>query len=244
MSNPAEIASEFAPTYLYLVRHGQAVVNVEPIIGGMRGDSGLTPLGVRQAECLRDRLASGEVKADILIASTLPRARQTAEIIAPALNLPVTYEPELHELRTGDEADGLPIEEYRRRFGWIDLERQPFQEVDPGGESWATFQLRVGKTLYDITQEYAGKTIVAVCHGGVIDGSFNYFLGLNPLLLPPTGGATSNCSLTLWKHIQYHGRPKWTLARYNDDWHLLNLEPPQNWNLLDIAPASPPENKE
>lgn len=237
MSNPAEIAAPFAPTHLYLIRHGQAIVNVEPIIGGMRGDIGLTELGVKQAERLRDRLAEGEIKADVLLASTLPRAKQTAEIIAPALGLPITFDAELHELRCGDDADGLTVEEYKRRFGWIDLEKEPFKEIDPGGESWATFQLRVGKTLYDITRQYAGKTIVAVAHGGVIDGAFNHFLGLNPLVLPPTGGSTANCSLTLWKYIEYHGRPKWVLGRYNDDAHLRGLDPPQNWNLLKIAPV-------
>jgi len=72
-------------TRLFLIRHGQAVSNVEPMIAGIRGDAGLTPLGVMQAERLRDRLAaSGEIKADVFLASSLPRARQTAQIIAPA----------------------------------------------------------------------------------------------------------------------------------------------------------------
>jgi len=42
-------------THLYLIRHGEAVSNVEPIIGGLRGDGGLTPRGVAQATRLRDR---------------------------------------------------------------------------------------------------------------------------------------------------------------------------------------------
>ena len=84
-------------THLYLVRHGEAVVNVEPIMGGMRGDTGLTPRGVAQAESLRDRLAAtGEIAADILISSTLPRARQTAEIIAGVLNMPVEIREEVN----------------------------------------------------------------------------------------------------------------------------------------------------
>ena len=66
-------------TQLYLIRHGEAVSNVQPIVGGMRGDTGLTPRGAAQAERLRDRLAStGESAADILISSTLPCARETA----------------------------------------------------------------------------------------------------------------------------------------------------------------------
>ena len=72
-------------THLYLIRHGESVANVQPIVAGMRGDVGLTERGVAQADRLRERLAQGEIAADVLIASTLPRARQTAEIIAPAL---------------------------------------------------------------------------------------------------------------------------------------------------------------
>ena len=45
-------------THLYLIRHSRAVANVENILAGMRSDTGLTPLGVTQAERLRDRLAA------------------------------------------------------------------------------------------------------------------------------------------------------------------------------------------
>lgn len=43
-------------TQLYLIRHGEAVANVEPIIGGMRGDAGLTDRGREQADLLEQRL--------------------------------------------------------------------------------------------------------------------------------------------------------------------------------------------
>ena len=87
-------------TNLYLIRHGEAVSNVEPIIGGMRGDVGLTALGIAQAERLRDRLAAThEIPADVLIASNLPRARQTAEIIQPALGVPVCLDESVQEMR-------------------------------------------------------------------------------------------------------------------------------------------------
>ena len=106
------------PTHLYLIRHGESVPNVQPIVGGMRGDAGLTALGISQAQRLRDRLAStGEIAADALIASTLPRARQTAEIIAPALGLPIQFDDEVQEMRPGD-ADGMNSDEAREKFGW------------------------------------------------------------------------------------------------------------------------------
>ncbi len=131
-------------TTLYLIRHGEAVSNVEPIVGGVRGDSGLTPRGVAQAERLRDRLAeSHEIDADVLIASTMPRARQTAEIIAPALGLPIIFDDEVQEMRPG-EADGLHVIEYRERFGIPDFEREPFRPLAPGGEGWAQFMFASG----------------------------------------------------------------------------------------------------
>jgi hypothetical protein len=49
------------------------VRNVEPIIGGMRGDAGLTDRGREQAHLLQQRLRTEELRAGQLYASTLPR---------------------------------------------------------------------------------------------------------------------------------------------------------------------------
>ena len=51
---------------------------------GMQGDAGLTPLGVTQAERLRDRLAAtGEIRADVLIATRVDRlSRSTLDFAA------------------------------------------------------------------------------------------------------------------------------------------------------------------
>jgi probable phosphoglycerate mutase len=80
------------------------------------------------------------------LASSLPRARQTAQIIAPALGLGApTLDDDLHELRPGDEADGLSLDEFKRRFGWVDQIDFPLRSFAPGGESWARFVLRVAE---------------------------------------------------------------------------------------------------
>jgi len=219
-------------TRLYLIRHGEAVSNVEPIIGGMRGDTGLTPRGMEQAGRLRDRLAAtGEIAADVLIASTLSRARQTAETIAPALGVPITWDDEVHEMRPG-EADGMSWNDYAERFGIPDFEQEPFRPLAPGGESWATFMLRVASSLDRISKEYAGKTVVVVCHGGVIDGSFLYFFGVNILPRPGVEFYTRNTSITQWeRHERVDRSPRWRLVRYNDDAHLDGMppRPPRDW---------------
>ncbi|HEV7129244.1 MAG TPA: histidine phosphatase family protein [Ktedonobacterales bacterium] len=208
-------------THLYLIRHGESFANVAPIVGGMRGDKGLTPRGVTQAERLRDRLAaSGELQADVLIASTLPRARQTAEIIAPALDLPIVFDDAVQELRPGI-ADGLTLDQLRERYGRVDFEADPYRPLSPGGESWAFFLVRVATALTHIATEHAGQTIVIVCHGGVIDGSFQCFAGMNLVTARAVDFATENTSITHWQWRAAHGRPpRWRLMGYNDAAHL------------------------
>jgi 2,3-bisphosphoglycerate-dependent phosphoglycerate mutase len=102
---------------LILVRHGHAHAGFHGVIGGPTGCIGLTPYGRAQAEALRDHLAtSGRVRADVLLASLLPRAVETASIIAPGLGLEIAgQECGLCEVHTG-EADGLTWNEYAARY--------------------------------------------------------------------------------------------------------------------------------
>ncbi len=229
-------------TQIFMIRHGQAFSNVEPIVNGMKGDEGLTPLGVQQAERLRDRLAAtGEIQPDVLIASNLPRAAQTAQIIQPALGLPIVYDEEFQEFRPGEAADGMRFEEAEARFGRPDLTNNPFQPLFPGGENWGQFMLRVGTGLDRVARQYADQTIVIVCHGGVVDGSIIHFSHLNTTHLPPLAFMTNNTSITHWKLRQFRRdeRFQWTLMKYNDDFHVRDLTAPQriDWANLKQKPS-------
>jgi 2,3-bisphosphoglycerate-dependent phosphoglycerate mutase len=212
-------------TQLYLIRHGEALGAVQNIIG----NTALSPLGITQAERLRDRLAAtGEIAADILISSSLKRASQTAEIIAPALDLPVLYDDEVQELRDG-ASDGMNEDEYVATYGRANYMEMPFRPVAPGGEGWGQFVLRVCTAFDRILREYTGKSIVLVCHGGVIGISFLYFLGFDTLHYPQSGFDTHNTSITHWKRFPYSHSPngyRWRLLRYNDDMHLRDLHAP------------------
>ena len=213
-------------TQLFLIRHGEAVSNVQPIVGGMRGDTGLTPRGVAQAERLRDRLVStGEIAADVLISSTLPRARETAEIIAPALGLPIIWDDEVQEMRPG-VADGMSLDDFREKFG-IPTGHEPLRPLAPGGENWGQFMLRVATALDRIARQHRDKAVVIVCHGGVIEGSFVYFFGLNSFAGLPVRFNTHNTSITYWTQVS-PGDPsaRWRLMCYNDDAHLQGLGDP------------------
>lgn len=214
-------------THLYLIRHGQAHSNVNPMgtpTAGVKGDLGLTPHGRLQAERLCDRLrTTGEIQPDALLASTMPRARQTAEIVAPAFALPLIFDAELHERRPG-EADGMPYAEALARYGDSDVREDPFRPFSPGGESWADFTLRVGRMFDRVTREYAGKTVVLFTHGGVIDTAFLIFFGMPTMRPPEFRLFTLNTSITHWERDpDRHGVARWRLVSYNDDLHVRDI---------------------
>lgn len=206
--------------HLYLIRHGDATTtSTNPL-----EDPRLTPLGVAQAERLRERLAAtSEIKADALISSTMLRARQTAEIIAPALGLPIRYDDEIQEWRFPED-ETLNVDEYIEHFKTVAHDQKPFYQVIPGAESWVQFMLRSSVALNRLTQEYEGQTVVLVCHGGVIDASFHLFLRLSTLHLAPASFDTYNTSITHWYRAARDIYPMaWVLESYNDVMHLRDL---------------------
>lgn len=208
---------------LILVRHGDAYAGFQGVIGGPRGCRGLTPLGRLQAEALRDHLSNtGRVHPDALLASVLPRAIETAEIIAPGLGLrSVRQECGLCEVHTG-EADGLAWTEYTARYGSFDMEVEPERIFAPGGESWITFHERVQEIVTRIADEFADQTVVAVCHAGVIMASLRVLFQIPH---PVTGARFRpvNTGLTEWEFDPAYDR--WVLHSFNEHVHLLGLDP-------------------
>jgi probable phosphoglycerate mutase len=206
-------------TRLVIVRHGEAACSLRSVVGGIKGCTGLSEEGRRQAEALRDRLVRTHELSDtnIVLTSVLPRAIETAAIIAPGLGRAATVEAkqdcDLCELHPG-EADGLTWDEYGDRFGRVDMRQNPYAPIAPGGESIAVFLLRVGRTLSQIVEEHADQTVVVVAHGGVIWGSMHSYLNL-PLRTPALFEAI-NTSLTEWEISGEVNR----LVRYNDAAHV------------------------
>lgn len=210
---------DFLQTRVVLVRHGESKVTVRRVIGGPRSCSGLSPLGVQQAERLRDRLAeTGEIPATHLYSSGYPRATETAEILAPALGLEVAIDEGFGEHDPGPECDGMGFDAFVEQYGMPDWESDPFAVTFEGGETIAEFDLRVGQAFQRVREQHAGGTIVIVCHGGVVDRILRF-----ALRSASTGVFelhTSNTSITELVHV----RPdRWRMVRYNDAAHLAGL---------------------
>ena len=137
---------EEGATRIVLVRHGEAECNLNRVIGGVKGCTGLTDLGRHQVAALADRLyESGELRqATALYSSVLPRATETAERLRPVVGPgpaalgPVRERCDLCELHPG-EADGMEWSELVETFGVPDWDKDPTMPIAPGGESWSEF---------------------------------------------------------------------------------------------------------
>jgi len=208
---------------LVLVRHGDAHAGLHGTIAGPLGCAGLTDLGRRQAEALRDRLADVDhLRADVLVASELPRAIETADIIAPALGFEeFGRDCDLCEIHTGD-ADGLDWVDYSARYGDLDMAAEPDRLFAPRGDSWNSFHDRVRRTMERLAVEHPVETVVAVCHAGVIMASLRTVFDIPH---PGTGARIqpTNTGLTEWEHDPSADR--WTLRAFNDTSHLVGVQP-------------------
>ena len=221
-----------AGTRLVLIRHGEAVSNTDDLIGGHKGCRGLTERGVAQCEALARRFErTGELaEAAAMWTSVLPRAVESARILAPAVGVDAAHEScSLCEQHPG-EADGLSWVEYERRYLRRSLPgMDPDLPLSPGGESWFELLDRAASALIDLACRYPGELVVVVTHGGVIGSSFIRFLEL-----PDNGSGVQlhvdNTSITEWL---YTGR-RWRLVRLNDAAHLFDTAE------RDLRPLTPP----
>lgn len=206
---------EAGSSRLVLIRHGEAMVNVDGIIGGLQGCRGLTDLGRRQVRALTARWMEAGFRPDVLVSSPVRRARETGDCIASAFpGLVVTEDCALCEMHLG-EADGLSWPEYDTRYGRFDLEAEPSRPFAPGAESWADVMARVRTCLDQMAVTHSGETVVVVTHAGFIVASLIALLGM-PISTDRAYLDPQFTSITCW-----HWTPeRWTLVTFNDVAHL------------------------
>jgi len=152
------------PTRVFLLRHAEAA---NPhIFHGAESDVDLSERGRRQAEAIAPVLAAQAPQ--VVIASAMRRAIETATPIARACSLELQVEPELHERRVGALVgtpkrghDGVWPETRRR---WLAGDTS---HTLPGAESFDDIHRRVLPVWQRVTTEHAGKKLVIVAHAVV-----------------------------------------------------------------------------
>ncbi len=161
---------------LYLVRHAESTWNAEGRVQG-QADPPLNEQGLEQAARLADRFRGEAVAA--LYASPLQRARQTAERIAAAVQLPVQIDDRLkeHDMGLFTGVVWMDIVTQHPEFSQIWME----QAWDmPGGEKQPVFRARAVGVMQDIVARHPNGKIVVVSHGGILGEYLAHLLGLDP----------------------------------------------------------------
>lgn len=211
-------------TRLILIRHGASHHKEDGVVGGPRGCRGLTEVGRRQAAGLARRLV-GELPQcpSALYSSVLPRAVETAEIVATAMGRPdIVQDCGLCTWHTPDHADGKPWTEYRRESTLIG--GGVYRPFEHGNESWSELVGRTGRALEHIAARHAHETVVIVAHAETVCSSLIVFGGL-PLAL----GFDLDVAPTAITEWATEGdpaawpRPRWTFVRLNDSAHVSQM---------------------
>ena len=232
-------------TRVIIVRHGEALCNVDRKIEGRATCRGLSDLGRQQVELLRKRFEAENLRVDHLFASPIRRAAETAEVLGGVLEVPVEFDSDLEEVRPG-EAEGMTWDQYFAFYGMTEG-WQPNIAFAPGAEAWTEFAARVSFAIDNIALAHIGETCLIVAHGGVVDASVFHFFGLDPMLQPPLDFETTNTSITEWQRrtfaalrdpLIHPSEPspevhRWRMVRYNDAAHL---------GAVTVYPTAPPRS--
>lgn len=161
-------------TIFHLLRHGERA-SARVLVGRMPG-VGLTERGRAEIAAMAERLAEESVAA--LFASPLQRTRESAEIVAGRLGLPVEFRDDVIELDFG-EWTGATFDTIRADPRWEAWRLHRSVARIPGGESMREVQRRVVEALFEINERHLHETVAIVSHGDVIRSALLFALGLS-----------------------------------------------------------------
>ncbi len=173
-------------TKYYFTRHGESQANVDRIFAGA-AESPLTEKGRADAQAEGERLAASGQWFDLIISSSLSRAKDTADIIASALNYSadgIVVEPLLVERSfgslVGDSWDSVP-----------DGDSDIFAEA--GGESLLDLAERARLSLQKAQEASVGKhSVLIVGHGNWYQMAVAVLTGVQPTAFLEVHGLPNN----------------------------------------------------
>lgn len=190
-ARPAAAATAMRPeeggATLLLMRHGETAWNRDKRI---MGDLDIALSDHGRAQCSEAAALLAGFGIDRIVTSPLRRAAETAAIVASSLDVPVTGDPRLVEVRFGDW-QGKTYEEVSTDPRYLAFASDPVATATPGGETVATVQ---GRGLEALSAVRGGECVLFVTHGDIIRTLLCHFLAT------PLGQyrriRTDNCGLS------------------------------------------------
>eukprot|EP01120_Amphizonella_sp_Union-15-10_P016578 TRINITY_DN8816_c0_g1_i1.p1 TRINITY_DN8816_c0_g1~~TRINITY_DN8816_c0_g1_i1.p1 ORF type:complete len:219 (+),score=42.16 TRINITY_DN8816_c0_g1_i1:111-767(+) len=203
---------------IYLIRHGQAVSNINEHIGRMM-DSVLTPRGVAESNHLGSYFKRKGISFDKIYSSPIKRARETAALVCSSAGYDqeIFLEGGLMEIDRGSW-DGVSFSKLLNDPKY--MENPPAFKA-PGGESEYQVQERISScivekiipTLKDLTIEKKLINIAMFSHGVAIRSFLSY------VLASPIERWRNSIDNTAVSVVVYDGKD-WIIKGINSTHHL------------------------
>ncbi len=208
---------------LYLVRHGQSTHNVAPVFQSEAPP--LSDIGLQQAGLIAER--ASHLSFETLLASPLPRARQTAEAIARTTGKQPEFMDLLAEVRKPTSIAGKPHTDEQAGKIWIAWRKSLFEggpRIEDGEnfddivgrarQVLANLESRPEESMVVVTHGFFLRTLIAVVAVGdaLTQEAYSNFRKVM---------IVENTSLTVLRHVSaFDEAASWRLAAYNDQAHL------------------------
>ncbi len=205
---------------IFFVRHGESEGNSQRVHQGENAD--LSEKGRHQAQLVAKRLQDHNIQ--VIYCSPFLRAKQTAEIIAAGLKLPITFAEDLKELRRPSEIEGLSygdpkaeeiksiIKQNQTIPDWRYSDDESFNDIVTRAKS-------IEKILFD---NHHGQNVLCVSHVQIIV-MITLHIILQEKLTPEVfwqfyyHARYNNTGIT---HLQHNETFGWNLMTWNNTVHL------------------------
>jgi len=207
---------------IYFVRHGESEVNASDVWIG--DNTELTEKGIRQTEYIASRCK--KLPIDVIISSTLKRAKETAEIIKNKISKPLEYSDLFVERKWPSEQVGFPKNHPKadeiKRIVWDNFSDPEFRYSDE--ENFNDLKERIRKALIFL-ENRPEENILVVTHGFVMRIIVAYVVMGEELTAIECDQFidkfhTKNTGLTVMHYGKKIKRTQWYFSVWNDHAHL------------------------
>lgn len=155
---------------IYFIRHGESIDDIENRYGGW-ADYALTEKGIQTARETGQKLKDRDLKAEAILTSPLLRAKQTAEEIGRALNLPIQVFHYLKERNTYGLLCGMNKNEAKEKYPNL-VEAYENDRPVHGYEPYEFFLQRV-KKMVEKLPSFGYNIVICITHGKLLKALLN-----------------------------------------------------------------------
>lgn len=205
---------------VYFVRHAESEGNSKERHQGP--DAPLSEEGKNQAKFVAGRLK--DLKIDVIYASPYLRTKQTAEIIAKELKLPIEYWEEIRERKRPSEAEGLKYDDPKASEIY-EITRKNQIKADwkySDDESFNDLLKRAKNVEEHLLKHHKDQNVLCISHIGIMIMMVLQII-LQDKLLPEVfwqfyyHSRQDNTGIT---HLEFTDKYGWRLLTWNDTTHL------------------------